>query len=190
MKAQAFIDPFTIAVAVQTVSSLISAKNKSEDAMETAMGIADLVLQIDEDPSLEKGAELAQKKIDELNSQVNQFQSLKTEMGASLNFDSFNEKSHLDKIHKLKEMIAMGKKIAFLFKGRPKGAERANQVEQTQISTLTLEEIIKLRQIEFQKHLESQEIIVKRKVILETLLDEESRESSRLVSEFDARRRK
>jgi hypothetical protein len=184
------LDPFTIAAGAKAASGLLDGNSDLESGAETALAIGDLLVETDIDPGADKDAESAVRKLENLNRMVGEAKYSKQELEELLRPDDLHAKSHAGKIRHLIRLIRTMKRIGALMGIRPKVAERINQVQQTQVSYMMLEELTAMRQAQFKKHLEERESEVGRKVMLEKIREEEEHNRSNLTSSFKGRERR
>ena len=183
------MDPFTVAAGAKAASGLLGGSQDLESGADTALALGDLLVELDVDPGADQEAQAAVAKIQKLNQMVSEAKYSKQELGEVLNADDLHAKSHAEKIRHILKLVRTLKRIAALMGVRPKTAERINQIQQAQVSYMMLEELTALRQAEFRKRLDERENEVQRKVMLEKIQEEESRNRSSLMANFKNRRR-
>lgn len=175
--ASAF-DPFLIA----TGAKFLSLPGAVDDAADTGMAIGDLLVDLDVDPTAGEEAERIARKADSVRSIANEAEFYRQEVDSVLNFDSLKAKSQSQRVRHIQRMVQMLKKISALFGLRPKAAEKAAQIQQTQLSYMMLDELMAMRRAQLDAHLDSRRDEAERRVMLERLQKEEAaaRDSIRL----------
>ena len=187
-RAAAF-DPFTIAAGAQAASGLLGGSEDLESGADTALALGDLLVELEIDPTADKEAQAAVRKLEEINRMVSDARHTKRELEDALNMDDLHAKSHAQKVRHILRLVRTFKRIGTLLGLRPKAAERIAQIQQTQVSYMMLEELTALRQAEFRRTLETRGNEVQRKVLLEKIREEEERNRSAIVARFKSRRK-
>lgn len=188
-------DPYTVAAGARAASGIIGgmsgggAAGGLEDLAEVGLALGDLLVELEVDPTADKEAEESVRKLDSIRKTVNETVWTKQEMEHLLDFEQLKAKSHAQRIQHVRKMVQMTKKIGTLFGIRPKAAEKANQVQQTQINYLVLEELMAARRARFQSFLEDQDQKVQRQVFLERMSNEEKAQRENLWTAYRARRK-
>lgn len=183
--ASAF-DPFTAIAGSGAASGFWGGLG---DAAEVGISLGDLLVELEVDPTADQEAEAAVRKLEKLKSQMNEAKYFKQEVESVMNFDELKAKSHAQKLKQIRQMVQMLKKISTMFGLRPKAAEKANQVQQTQINYLMLEEMMAMRRMQFQAYLDNREGMVQRRVLMEKLEEEERQARANLHQQYRSRRR-
>ena len=183
-------DPFTIAAGAQAASGILGGSQDLESGADTALALGDLLVELEIDPTADKEAQAAVRKLEDINRMVSDAKYTKRELEDVLKMDDLHSKSHAQKIRHILRLVRTFKRIGTLLGLRPKTAERVNQIQQTQISYMMLEELTALRQAEFRRTLDSRASEVQRKVLLEKIREEEERNRSAISAGFRNGRRK
>lgn len=178
-------DPFSAMAGARAAGGLLGG---IDDVADVGISLGDLLVEMEVDPTADQEAEAAVRKLERMKSQINEAKHFKQEVESVMDFDELKAKSQAQKLRQIRQMIQMLKRISTMFGLRPKAAEKANQVQQTQISYLMLEEMMALRRMQFQAHLDERERLVQRRVLLEKLTEEEKRERSNLFGQYRNRR--
>lgn len=184
-------DPFTLAAGARAVSGVSGGLMGGglDDLADASVALGDLLVELDIDPTADQEAEAAVRRLESLRKTVNETRWTKQEVDHLLDFEQLKAKSHADRIRHLRKMIQMSRKISSLFGVRAKAAEKANQVQQTQINYLMLEEMMAARRARFNEFLERQDQLIRRKSILEKIESEEKQQREELWSHYRSRRK-
>ncbi len=189
------LDPFTVAAGAKVASGIVggmsggSAAGGLEDLAEAGLALGDLLVELDVDPTADQEAEASVRKLESIRKSVNETIWTKREVDGLLDFEQLKAKSHAQRIQHVRKMVQMTKKIGALFGMRPKAAEKANQIQQTQINYLMLEELMAARRARFQSYLEDQDQKVQRQVFLERIEGEEKQERESLWTNYRTKRK-
>lgn len=190
--AHAF-DPFTIAAGAQAASGVASglnaaaAANDLSDLADSGLAVGELLTEFDVDLSVEKDTENIVKKLNEVKDFVYEAKYTNAELKDLLDQDELNAKNFAGKLRSVKRLVQIVKRIGVLLGLRPKAAEKAFQIQQTQVSYLMLDELMAIHRGQFNNHLKDESQNIKRKVILEKLEREEKSERTRLLGNFKSR---
>lgn len=186
LKIWAF-DPFTVMGATNTtVSFLSSIKDINDTAgnlseFSDVLGIATETL--DESSSLasELGYESNSvdldkrvEKLQNLNSKLKDIKWNSDELKYTLDSDINNTKSLAQKIKQMRKIISISKKLAGAFGLKTKGSDKVATLQQVKVSSMMLDELQALRQVQLVSYLEDKERIAKQDIYLNKLLNEES----------------
>jgi hypothetical protein len=184
-------DPFTLAAGAQAISGASGGYlgGGLGDLADASIALGDLLVELDIDPTADQEAEDAVRRLESLRRTVNETRWTKQEVDHLLDFEQLKAKSHADRIRHLRKMIQMSRKIASLFGVRAKAAEKANQIQQTQINYLMLEEMMAARRARFNEFLERQDQLIRRKSILEKIQEQEKQQREDLWSQYRSRRK-
>lgn len=184
-------DPFTLASGAKTLSDMAGGAlgGGLDDFADAGIALGDLLVDLDVDPTADQESAEILQRLDGLRKTINETRSTKAEVDHLLDFEQMKAKSHAEKIRHIQKMVQVSRKIAGLFGVRSKAAEKANQLQQTQLNYLILEEMMAARRFRFRAFIEDQERQIRHKATLEKIRDEEKGQNETTWSEFRLRRK-
>lgn len=182
------VDPFTVVAGVQMAGAVMGYGGGGAGGMAGWMGIAsgvmesaetgivlgELLTEIGIDNTAEKEAEDIVRKIEKLNSRAREVKDNAQDVRDLLDVEELRSKSHQERLKQVRDLVKLTKKIALLFAAKPKVAEKALQVQQTQINQMMLEELFAARRARMDQLLQEQTRLIDRKVLVETIEKEEA----------------
>lgn len=168
------LDPFTVAAAAKTAGSIYSGDVSSLGALaDSAESLGGLLLDLDIDSSNDEEGRRQLKELQDLSKKADEAKIVDSDLRQTLKSGLARSESVSDKINQARKMIEIQRKIANLFGLRPKLAEHANSIQQTQVNYLILDELIALHQLEMRSHLDAESSFIARKAIVEKIRTEE-----------------
>ena len=143
------------------------------EAADIGFAFGDLLTELDVDTTSEQEVQDAVKRLEDLNSQVSQLKDARSEASMVLDPELNRQRSFADNIRRVRQMIAMSKKIAPLLGLKPKGASSALQLQQTQLNYMMLDELSGMRRLQFESLLKERETAIRYRLALAQVKDEE-----------------
>jgi hypothetical protein len=192
-RAASAFDPFTVAAGAQAASGIASglggasAADDLSSLADSGLAIGDLLSELDVDPTADQETQSAVRKMEELRSIVSDANSTKADLKDILNLDELKAKSFSDKVRTVKRFLQIVKRIGALMGFKPKAAEKAFQIQQTQLSYMMLDELMAMHRGQFNAYLETQSKSVERKALVEKLNSEEKMEREQLMASYRVR---
>lgn len=186
LKVFAF-DPFTVMTATNTTVGFLNSTKDLTDTLDLSqfsdvLGIASETL--DESSSLASelgyegnSADLDHRvqKLQSLNTKLKDIKWNSEDLKYTLDSDINNTKSLSQKIKQIRKIISISKKLAGTFGLKTKGSDKVATLQQVKVSSLMLDELQAMRQVQLVSYLEDKERIANQDIYLNKLLSEETK---------------
>lgn len=173
--ARAF-DPFTAAQGVQAVDGVLGGMEKLNDASDVGFAFSELLNELDVDQSSDAEVTEVVRRLEKLESDSNELNSINQGSRELLNGRSIQRKSFGDKIRHLRSMIQMTKRLAVILGIKPKAASNAIQLQQSRISYMMLDELMAIRRTQYEQNLRDDEQRIAYEKALAKVMAEEKKQ--------------
>lgn len=187
------LDPFTIAAGAQAIGGILGATGGESggwmEAAETGIALGELLTEVGVDPTAEDEAKQAVEKIEKIRGLVGEAKATKREVEGLLDLEALKASSHASRLKQIRRLVEVTKRIGILFGAKPKIAEKALQVQQTQLNQMMLEELMATRRARLDQFLREQSLVIERRAMLERIKEEENANRAEQINFFKDRGR-
>ena len=174
-RARAF-DPFTAAQGVQAANGILGGMEKLNDASDVGFAFSELLDELDVDQSSDAEVTEVVKRLEKLEGDSNELNSINQGSRELLNGRSIQRKSFGDKIRHLRSMIQMTKRLGAILGIKPKAASNAIQLQQSRISYMMLDELMAIRRTQYEQNLRDDEQRIAYEKALSKVMAEEKKQ--------------